>query len=403
MLIRTSGRHRPRRRSPRRPGRSGLRKPLWSALAVAVAIVGAVGDPPSGAQTIADLRDRAAALDEQLTETHERLEVLAEQYNQGQADLARAHDELAAAEAALAATQEEMKARQHDLREYAVRAYVDGGTLRELDGVLGGDDVDDASRRLTYLQSAVGNRKALLDRLKVSREDVQRHMRQVDEARQQAEGFVSLTEAAQSEARELEANQSDLLAQTKGELATLVAEAEAARQAAERQAAEDAAREAGLRIQTAPEPSPTRTVAADDAEADAAPASDARPEAPVVSAPRPQAEIAVNAALSQLGVPYVWAGASPSAGFDCSGLMYWAWGQAGRRIPRPADYQRDAAIPLSYEQLQPGDLVFYGEPVSHVAMYLGGDQIVDAPQTGEDVEIKTMWYSRKPMSYGRVA
>jgi cell wall-associated NlpC family hydrolase len=126
-------------------------------------------------------------------------------------------------------------------------------------------------------------------------------------------------------------------------------------------------------------------------------------EVPVVSAPRPEASIAVNAALSQLGVPYVWAGASPSQGFDCSGLMYWAWGQAGRRIPRPADYQRDDAIPISYDDLQPGDLVFYGEPVSHVAMYIGGDQIVDAPQTGEYVEIKTMFYSRKPMTYGRVA
>ena len=93
---------------------------------------------------------------------------------------------------------------------------------------------------------------------------------------------------------------------------------------------------------------------------------------------------------------------STSASRNCSGLMYWAYGQAGVSIPRPADYQRDDAVRITYQDLQPGDLVFYGEPPSHVGMYIGNDEIINAPQTGGVVSIKNMFYSSKPMTYGRV-
>ena len=114
------------------------------------------------------------------------------------------------------------------------------------------------------------------------------------------------------------------------------------------------------------------------------------------------AAAALQAAYSQLGVPYVYGGASPDGGFDCSGLIYWAYGQAGRSISRPADSQRDDAQPISEGDLQPGDLVFYGEPVSHDAMYIGGGQIINAPYTGEVVRIQDMYYSSKPMTFGRI-
>ena len=111
---------------------------------------------------------------------------------------------------------------------------------------------------------------------------------------------------------------------------------------------------------------------------------------------------ALQAAMSQLGVPYVYGGASPDEGFDCSGLIQWAYAQAGRSLSHAADWQRDEAQPISEGDLQPGDLVFYGDPPSHDAMYVGGGQIINAPYTGEVVRIQDMYYSSKGMTFGRI-
>lgn len=94
--------------------------------------------------------------------------------------------------------------------------------------------------------------------------------------------------------------------------------------------------------------------------------------------------------------PYVYGATGPcSAGFDCSGLQQAAWASAGVSIPRDT-YEQWAALPhISSSDLQPGDLLYYdGE--GHVAMYVGNGMIVDAPQTGMDVEeipMSTSWYA----------
>jgi cell wall-associated NlpC family hydrolase len=106
--------------------------------------------------------------------------------------------------------------------------------------------------------------------------------------------------------------------------------------------------------------------------------------------------------MSQLGVPYVYGGASPEEGFDCSGLLQWAWAAAGRSLSHAADWQRDETQPISEAELRPGDLVFYGEPPSHDAMYVGDGMIINAPYTGEVIRIQSMYYSSKPMTFGRV-
>ncbi len=97
---------------------------------------------------------------------------------------------------------------------------------------------------------------------------------------------------------------------------------------------------------------------------------------------------AVSAAETQLGVPYVWGGESPGAGFDCSGLVQWAWRQAGVSLPRTSGAQFAASTPVSIADLEPGDLLFYGPSGSdHVAMYVGGGMMIEAPETGEVVHI----------------
>lgn len=110
------------------------------------------------------------------------------------------------------------------------------------------------------------------------------------------------------------------------------------------------------------------------------PVSDAPVNVPVSG----RAGAAVAAARSKLGSPYVWAAAGPSS-FDCSGLTMYAWGRAGVSLPHSSRMQMGSGRSVSLSALKPGDLVFYGSPVHHVALYVGGGQVIHAPQSGDVV------------------
>ena len=107
-----------------------------------------------------------------------------------------------------------------------------------------------------------------------------------------------------------------------------------------------------------------------------------------------QAEKAVAFAYAQLGKPYQWGATGPNS-YDCSGLAQAAWAAAGVAIPRDT-YEQWAALPhISSSAIQPGDLLYY-DGVGHVAIYVGNGYMIDAPQTGMDVEkipMDTGWYA----------
>ena len=96
------------------------------------------------------------------------------------------------------------------------------------------------------------------------------------------------------------------------------------------------------------------------------------------------AQAAVNTALAQVGDPYVWGAAGPDA-FDCSGLTQYAYAAAGVALPHSSSMQSQMGTPVSRDQLQPGDLVFFYSPVSHVGMYIGNGMIVHAANPGTGV------------------
>ncbi|MFD0919752.1 C40 family peptidase [Saccharopolyspora rosea] len=95
---------------------------------------------------------------------------------------------------------------------------------------------------------------------------------------------------------------------------------------------------------------------------------------------------AVNAALSKQGSEYVWGAKGPST-FDCSGLMQWAYKQAGVSIGASTKTQVSEGRSVSASQLQPGDLIFFYSPVSHVGMYVGNGKVVHAPTEGDVVKV----------------
>jgi peptidoglycan DL-endopeptidase CwlO len=138
-----------------------------------------------------------------------------------------------------------------------------------------------------------------------------------------------------------------------------------------------------------------RTVTAVAGPAGGSPPASTTRKAPAPAPASGNAGKAVAFATAQLGCPYVFGGTGPcGSGYDCSGLVQAAWAYAGVSIPRDT-YEQWAALPhIPMSQLEPGDLIYFnGE--SHVAMYVGGNMIIDAPQPGQNVEKVSLsgWYA----------
>jgi cell wall-associated NlpC family hydrolase len=107
---------------------------------------------------------------------------------------------------------------------------------------------------------------------------------------------------------------------------------------------------------------------------------------------------AVAIARQYLGIPYVWGGASPQGGFDCSGLVMYVYAKLGVRLDHYAAFQFHEGTPVAPGDLQPGDLVFFEPTASgpgHVGMYIGGTEFIQAPHTGDVVKISSIsgWYA----------
>jgi cell wall-associated NlpC family hydrolase len=107
---------------------------------------------------------------------------------------------------------------------------------------------------------------------------------------------------------------------------------------------------------------------------------------------------ALRAAMKMLGKPYRYGAEGPNS-FDCSGLTSWAFKQAGVTLPRSSSQQARVGTPVSRDQLRPGDLVFFYQPVSHVGIYVGDGKMINAPQTGDVV--KYSGFGNRPFAGAR--
>ena len=98
--------------------------------------------------------------------------------------------------------------------------------------------------------------------------------------------------------------------------------------------------------------------------------------------------------MGQQGVKYVYATSLPGVSFDCSGLTHYAWGQAGVYLPRNSRAQAAALPRVPAAAAQPGDLLFYYSPISHVGIYLGGGKLVHAPNSGSVVNVSNVSWNK---------
>ena len=124
-----------------------------------------------------------------------------------------------------------------------------------------------------------------------------------------------------------------------------------------------------------------------------APAAGVTAAPAAVSAPSSAAQVAVDTALAQVGDRYAWGATGPDA-FDCSGLTTFAYRAAGVELPRTSRGQSTAGSYVSRANLQPGDLIFFYQPIGHVAMYIGNGQMVHSSTFGKPVSVvpvDSMW------------
>jgi cell wall-associated NlpC family hydrolase len=140
-----------------------------------------------------------------------------------------------------------------------------------------------------------------------------------------------------------------------------------------------------------------RTLASEREVAAAAAAEQFVPTGPYTESSNGYGSAAVAAALSKLGSTYVWGTEGPDT-FDCSGLVQWAYGQAGLLLPRLASDQYFASAPVSVSSMEPGDVLVYAydthdaNTIHHISMYIGNGLMVHAPRTGDVVRVVPVYY-----------
>jgi peptidoglycan DL-endopeptidase CwlO len=196
--------------------------------------------------------------------------------------------------------------------------------------------------------------------------------------------LAALTEQ-EKQLKALRAASDKKIADSKAVLAKLSAEERRKIEAEERRAAADAQAEAESDTKesgTEESGTKTKTKATSNNDDD---------DAPAATGGSGKGARALAFARAQLGKPYRYASAGPSA-YDCSGLTYAAWKSVGVSLPRSSRSQYGAGSYVSKSNLQPGDLVFFYSPISHVALYAGNGQIIHAPNPRKRVEYSSMSY-----------
>ncbi len=315
----------------------------------------------------------------QLQQLSDSLEHARAQYDSANAQLARIQHDLRENRHELRIAKSNLRQSQRTIAKRLVTLYTTD-QASTLEVILGAKNLDDMINRMDSAKSVTAVDTRILSQVKTFRTAVKRHGTLLANARASQARVVAERAAAKQSIESKINQQNSLLSSLKGQIAQLVA-ADAARQL-------QMAREAQARLaaqQRASQQQPSATVVGVSAIA---------PAAETVVAPPPTHSNVANVALSQLGTPYVWGGSAPG-GFDCSGLVMWSYAQVGVSLPHSSYAQYGAGVPVSRDQLQPGDLVFF-DGLGHVGIYIGGGQFVHAPHTGDVVKISSLdesWYS----------
>jgi cell wall-associated NlpC family hydrolase len=355
-------------------------------LACVVGVVGVVAPAAARADRIADSRAEAKRVLAQIQSDGQRLEVVIERYDGARVRLAETMQRIGNNQVRLASARRNLSAARHALNVTLINAYKHPMP----------DPLQAALEARNFGQ--VLEQFALLDRTNSYNANeltaIHAYRAEVDKRQRALNGERNARRATLSELSSLKVQiQVSVRAERqryhglRKEVRRLIEERRRAEVAASRRAA---ARARELQAVSAAQPVATNDIGgvAPGASTDAGASI---PSAPVIlPAPSSLGASAVTFAVGQLGTPYVWGGAAPG-GFDCSGLVTWAFAQAGRPgLPHYTGSLWSSGTRISSQaDLAPGDLVFF-HGLGHMGIYIGNDQFVHAPHTGDVVKISSL-------------
>ena len=344
-----------------------------------LAAVPAIADPSQ----IQHKQAQADSVLARIDRMNETLGRAVESYNLANVKLAKIKRDLSENARELRIAKSNLEVGRQHVAARVVQLYTSGGDTSTVDVILGAQNLDDLLTRLDTASRVSSLDSTIVKQVRTFESATKEHAAALRKARTAQTKVVGeraakkrSIEAQLAQLTRLEASIKDQLARMRQ--AERQRQLMLARQAQARLKAYEIARDAN---------GPNPTGAAAD--------SGATPDPNATPAPPPsQYGGVVGEAMSQLGKPYVWGAAGPDA-FDCSGLVAWAFAQLGVSVPHSSYALAGMGAPVSRDQLQPGDLVFF-DGNGHVGIYIGGGQFVHAPHTGDVVKISSLsegWYS----------
>lgn len=352
---------------------------------------------------------------DELDRLHTQADTLAEDYAEAVDRQRQLDGEIADAEARVAAKQGELAELQGDLAQVAVRAYTGNGA-----DVLGplfsnAESYTADLRSDQYSRAALDAGTGTTDDLDELISELAEEQAELQHLRDEAAALQQTIEDKQAATEQRTAEYEEARLAAESRLGELIAEEEARRAAAaweklQREAAEALANQGGGNGGGSAtggggdtgggdtggdtgggDTGGGDTGGGDTGGGDTGGGGGGGGGQPVVNVPvSGRAGVAVSAAMSQQGVPYRYATSSPGQAFDCSGLTHYAWAQAGVSLPRNSRAQAASVPNVPPGSAQPGDLIFYYSPISHVGIYLGGGSLVHAPATGDVVKVSSV-------------
>jgi cell wall-associated NlpC family hydrolase len=248
-----------------------------------------------------------------------------------------------------------------------------------LEVILGAKSLDDLLNRMDTARSVTSQDSEVINEVRQFKTAVKRNGAQLAHARVEARRLLNEKAAKRRQIESQLAQEHRLLSSVQGQIAQILA--------AQQARALQMANEARARLQQQQLQAQANTQNTVVGVTASAPSNDSSTES-IVAPPSSVGGGAVGAAMAQINKPYVWAAAGPDS-FDCSGLVMYAYAQVGVSLPHSSYAQWGMGVPVSRDQLEPGDLVFF-DGLGHVGMYIGGDQFVQAPHTGTVVQVTSM-------------